>query len=49
MLSQDENLFGHLVNMAQMEESYDKIAMEVASDNITTEYFMRISQMNEQE
>ena len=35
--------------MAQMEESYDKIAMEVASDNITEEYFMRISMMNEQE
>ena len=35
--------------MAQMEESYDKIAMEVASENITTEYFMRISTMNEQE
>ena len=47
MLSQDENLFGHLVNMAQIEEAYDKIAMEVASGNLTTEYFMRISTMNE--
>lgn len=32
-----------------MEQAYDKIAMEIASANITEESFARISTMNEQE
>lgn len=49
VLNLDENLFGQLVNMAQMEQAYDKIAMEVASANITHESFARFQTMNEQE
>ena len=49
VLNLDENLFGQLVNMAQMEQAYDKIAMEVASANITNENFARFTTMNEQE
>ena len=45
----DENLFGQLINMAQMEQAYDTIAMEVASANITAETFARFQTMNEQE
>jgi len=41
VLSLDENLLSQLVNMAQMEEDYERIAMEVASKNITAESFAR--------
>ena len=49
MLDLDCNLFGQLVNMAQMEQAYDVIAMELASANITAESFARYQTMNEQE
>lgn len=49
VLNMDENLFGQLINMAQMEQAYDTIAMEVASANITAETFARFQTMNEQE
>ena len=49
VLNLDENLFGQLVNMAEMEQTYDKIAMEVASANITDETFARYQTMSEQE
>ena len=42
MLSFDENLFGQLVNMAQMEQTYEKISMEVASANLTHEKLARM-------
>lgn len=41
VLTLDENLLSQLVNMAQMEDDYEKIAMEVASKNITAESFAR--------
>jgi hypothetical protein len=49
VLSFDENLFGQLVNMAQMEQTYEKISMEVASANLTHEKLARMQMMNEQE
>ena len=49
VLSMDENLFCQLVNMSQMEEAYEQIAMKVASNNLTHERLARLQMMNEEE
>ena len=49
VLTMDENLFCQYVNMSQMEQSYEQIAMKVASSNMTHERLARLHMMTDGE